>query len=178
MELTNLESTSMELTNLESTSMELTNQEQTLFDEISAWVEQSRRMIYSQANSMTVLLFWQIGRRINDEILCNNRAGYGKQIVVTLSSQLSWSPCIALLSLKTHEAKMFYAQEAANGLLGVRDLRKLISRKAFERKEIADTQITPISPVPLGMFYERKLAYYSGSYFISENEIFTFEKKH
>jgi hypothetical protein len=33
-------------------------------------------------------LFWQIGKRINDEILLNKRADYGKQIVVTVSRQL------------------------------------------------------------------------------------------
>ncbi|MCL2323650.1 MAG: hypothetical protein FWC47_16265, partial [Oscillospiraceae bacterium] len=39
-----------------------------------------------------------------------------------------------------------------NGLLSVRELRMLISRKAFERKEIADTQITTSSPLPFGAF--------------------------
>ena len=35
---------------------------------------------------------------------------------------------------------MFYAMESMKGNLGVRELRRLISRKAYERKEIADTQ--------------------------------------
>jgi len=69
--------------------MDLTNQEQRMFDEIAALIEQSRRAIYAQANAVTVLLFWKIGRRINNEILHNKRAGYGKQIVVTLSRQLT-----------------------------------------------------------------------------------------
>jgi hypothetical protein len=34
------------------------------------------------------MLFWQIGKKVNDNILQNKRAGYGKQIVVTLSRQL------------------------------------------------------------------------------------------
>ena len=168
--------------------MELTSNEQILLDEISAWVEQSQRAIHAQANSVIVLLFWKIGRRINNEILHNKRAGYGKQIVVTLSReltakygrsfeeknlrrmlqfaeqfrdegivvtlsrQLSWSHFLALIPLKSSEAKMFYARESMNSFLGVRELRKLISRKAFERKEIADTQITMESPIPTGTF--------------------------
>jgi len=36
--------------------------------------------------------------------------------------------------------------------LGVRDLRSLISRKTFERTAIADTRLTPDSPVPPGTF--------------------------
>lgn len=69
--------------------MSLLDLEQVLFEEISLMIEQSRRAIYSRANSETVLLFWKIGRRINNEILNNKRADYGKQIVVTLSRQLA-----------------------------------------------------------------------------------------
>ncbi|MCL2640817.1 MAG: DUF1016 N-terminal domain-containing protein, partial [Phycisphaerales bacterium] len=75
-----------------------------------------------------------------------------EEIVVALSRQLSWSHFLALIPLKSADAKQFYAQETMNGCLGVRELRRLISRKAFERKEIADTQITPTSPVPVGTF--------------------------
>jgi predicted nuclease of restriction endonuclease-like (RecB) superfamily len=75
-----------------------------------------------------------------------------EKIVASLSRQLSWSHFLALIPLKSGEAKMFYARESITGGLGVRDLRKLISRKAFERKEIADTQITVASPIPVGTF--------------------------
>jgi len=75
-----------------------------------------------------------------------------EEIVVTLSRQLSWSHFLVLIPLKSKDAKMFYAKESMNGLLSVRELRMLISRKAFERKEIADTQITTSSPLPFGAF--------------------------
>ena len=35
---------------------------QILFQKISALIEQSRRTMYAQVNSATVLLFWEIGR--------------------------------------------------------------------------------------------------------------------
>ena len=35
------------------------------------------------------LLYWQIGKRINEEILQNQRAEYGKEIVSALSEQLT-----------------------------------------------------------------------------------------
>ena len=69
--------------------MDIINSEQVLFEEISAMIEQSKRNIYSRANSETVLLFWKIGQRVNNEVLNNKRADYGKQIVVSLSRQLS-----------------------------------------------------------------------------------------
>ena len=168
--------------------MNLTNDDNILFTDISALIELNRRSIYRQANSATVLLFWEIGQRINDEVLENKRADYGKEIVVTLARQLqvkygrsfeeknlrrmmqfaeqfgdkkivvplarhlSWSHFLVLLPLKTMDAKLFYAQEAAKHLLGKRGLREMVSRKVYERKEIADTQITSESPIPPGTF--------------------------
>ncbi|MDR2571030.1 MAG: PDDEXK nuclease domain-containing protein [Oscillospiraceae bacterium] len=72
--------------------------------------------------------------------------------VVTLSRHLSWSHFLALLPLKSIDAKIYYANEAVNHCLGVRGLRELISRKAFERKEIANTQLSPESLVPVDTF--------------------------
>ncbi len=39
-------------------------------------------------NATLTILYWKIGKRINDEVLNNKRAAYGKQIVVSLSLQL------------------------------------------------------------------------------------------
>ena len=62
--------------------------ESALFLEISEIIEQSHSKVISQVNSTMTLLFWRVGKRINDFILENKRAEYGKQIVVTLSRQL------------------------------------------------------------------------------------------
>jgi len=59
-----------------------------LFTELSHLIEQSRQQVAAYANSALTVLFWQIGKRINEEVLQNQRAEYGKQIVVTLSRQL------------------------------------------------------------------------------------------
>ena len=75
-----------------------------------------------------------------------------EQIVVTLSRQLSWSHFLVLLPLKTMEEKLYYATETAKQLLGVRDLRHIISRKSYERKEIANLQIKPNSDIPFNAF--------------------------
>ena len=47
-------------------------------------IEQSKQQVAVQANSAVTILFWQVGNRINQEILQNKRAEYGKQIVPTL----------------------------------------------------------------------------------------------
>ena len=71
--------------------MELINSknEDRLLIEITALIEQSRKVIYNHANNTTVMLFWHIGQRINNNILENKRADYGKQIVSALATQLT-----------------------------------------------------------------------------------------
>jgi hypothetical protein len=65
--------------------MEIAMNEQLLYDDIAEMIEQSRCTIAVHANGVSVQLFWRIGRRINDDVLQNERAEYGKRIVVSLS---------------------------------------------------------------------------------------------
>ncbi|SEP06131.1 YhcG family protein [Flavobacterium sp. fv08] len=147
-----------------------------LISELSQMIEQTQHQITSQANSALTMLFWHIGTRINNNILENKRADYGKQIVVTvsrqlmkqygrsfeeknlrrmlqfsekfkdreivvtLSRQLSWSHFLVLLPLKDEEARLFYANFASG--IGVRELRKKISNKEYERTSIANIRNT------------------------------------
>lgn len=149
-----------------------------LVDELSALIEQSKKQVASVANSALTLLFWQVGKRINQEILNNQRAEYAKAIVATLAvqlqtkygrnfeernirrmiqfseqfsdfdilvplaRQLSWSHFLILIPLKSKEAQLYYAQKSMEEQWGKRELRNQISRKAFERKEIAATQLS------------------------------------
>ncbi len=64
------------------------------------------------------------------------------EIVVTLSRHLSWSHILALLPLKSKQAKIFYAEKSASELWSVRELRKQISRKIYERAQIANSQLS------------------------------------
>jgi hypothetical protein len=58
-------------------------------------------------------------------------------IVSTLSTQLSWSHMVAIVVLKTPQARQFYANQAATNTWSVRELAHQIERKAFERTELA-----------------------------------------
>lgn len=72
--------------------------------------------------------------------------------VVTLSRHLSWSHFLALIPLKNEIARDFYGQLAYNSLIGVRGLRKQISRKAFERTEKSDIQLLDSKDIEKGIF--------------------------
>jgi predicted nuclease of restriction endonuclease-like (RecB) superfamily len=82
--------------------------------------------------------------------------------VSTLSTQLSWSHFVELLPLRSDEARAFYAHQAVEVGLGVRELRGVIGRKAFERREIADSRIEPGSAVPLDAFKDPYLLDFLG----------------
>jgi predicted nuclease of restriction endonuclease-like (RecB) superfamily len=128
-------------------------------------------------NSALTLTYWQVGKRINEEVLQGARATYGgqivdlvaqdlfgrfgrgfeaknlrrmmqfaeifpdAQIVAPLVRQLSWTHFLILIPLKTQEARLFYAEQAAQGRWGKRELSRQIERKAFERAGIADGKL-------------------------------------
>jgi predicted nuclease of restriction endonuclease-like (RecB) superfamily len=74
------------------------------------------------------------------------------EIVSPLATQLSWSHFVELLSIKSSEARLYYANDATARRLGKRELRRQITRKAYERREIADSQLTQKSAVPFNVF--------------------------
>lgn len=150
---------------------------QQLVEDIISIIEESKQNVVSYANSSLTILFWHIGKRILNHTLKNQRAEYGKQIVVTVSRQLaerfgnnyeeknlrrmiqfvekfsdfeivatlsrhlSWSHFLSIIPLKDSEAREFYGKMSANNNWGVRELRKQIDRKLFERTENANLQL-------------------------------------
>jgi predicted nuclease of restriction endonuclease-like (RecB) superfamily len=155
----------------------ITNSDNQLFSDLSQIIEQGKNEVARQVNSTLTLVYWQVGKKINEHILNNQRGSYGKQIVVTLSRQLenqygrsfneknvrrmiqfadvfpdveivvplsrqlSWSHFIDLIPLKNNDSRNFYVQKIVNENWSVRETRKQIEKKTFERTEIANLQI-------------------------------------
>ncbi len=61
-----------------------------LLQDLRTLIEESRTKVATTVNATLTMLYWQIGKRINDEILKGERATYGKQIVSALSRQLQY----------------------------------------------------------------------------------------
>ena len=59
-----------------------------LFEQIKNLIEQTKNNVAVAVNSSLTIMYWNIGKLINDEILQNKRAEYGKEIVATVSQQL------------------------------------------------------------------------------------------
>ena len=169
-------------------SNEVQIDEISLFDRVAEIIETRKFRAGAYANREVTLMYWEIGRYINSVVLDGGRAGYGKRIVSTLSTQLvmrygeafklrslrrmiqfaelfpdieivsplatqlSWSHFIEILPIDNGEARLYYINEAAQRRFGVHELRRQISRKAYERQEIANSQLTEQSLIPFNLF--------------------------
>jgi len=61
---------------------------QNLLGDVKTLIEQSRARVARSVNSELVLLYWAIGTRIRQEILGDERAEYGKQVLPELAHSL------------------------------------------------------------------------------------------
>jgi len=60
-----------------------------LIGDIRSLIETARHNVAVTVNAGLTVLYWQIGSRIRQDILKEKRAEYGKEIVATLSRQLT-----------------------------------------------------------------------------------------
>ena len=61
---------------------------QLLITDLRHIIEQAQTKLDITANYELTMMYWHIGQRINCDILGNERAAYGEQIVATVSRQL------------------------------------------------------------------------------------------
>jgi len=60
-----------------------------LLGDIRKLIEETRSAVARTVNTGLTMLYWRIGKRINEELLKGKRAEYGEEIVSTLSRQLT-----------------------------------------------------------------------------------------
>ena len=68
---------------------ELTSTSTALVADVRQLIADARLRAASAVNAELTGLYWQVGQRIHSEVLGNMRAGYGEEIVSTLSRQLT-----------------------------------------------------------------------------------------
>lgn len=161
---------------------------QALLSDLISLIEKTKSNVISYANSSLTILFWHVGKKILNHTLQNQRAEYGKQIVVTLSRQLvekfgnnyeeknlrrmiqfaelysdvenvvtlsrvlTWSHFLTLIPIKDVEVRDFYGKVSADSNWGVRELRKQIEKKLYERTEHANIQLYNSETISTNIF--------------------------
>ena len=68
--------------------MNVISSQNQLISNLKNIIIESKNNAIINVNSILTMMYWEIGNTINQEILKNNRAEYGKSIVVTVSQQL------------------------------------------------------------------------------------------
>jgi len=59
-----------------------------LFKDLRELIIEARQDVARSVNSALVMLYWRVGQRIRQDILKEKRAGYGEEILSTLSRKL------------------------------------------------------------------------------------------
>ncbi|WP_026777882.1 YhcG family protein [Polaribacter sp. Hel_I_88] len=59
-----------------------------LFSEFSQIIEKGKLQLFASVNSILTITYWQIGKKINDHILKNERAEYGEKVVKNVAKDL------------------------------------------------------------------------------------------
>lgn len=120
-----------------------------LFSELSHLIEQSRHQVAMYANSTLTILFWQVGKRINEEVLQNERADYGKQIVPTLSAQL-----------ETHYGRNFAERNVRRMMQFAEQFQdlKIVSPLATQLSWSHFVELLPIKVFEAKYFYAQRAA--------------------
>jgi len=67
---------------------EIKNNNNSLFQSIVSLIDNARKRVATTINSELTLLYWNIGKEINQNILQNKRADYGKQLISELAQKL------------------------------------------------------------------------------------------
>lgn len=60
-----------------------------LLHDVVQLVQNGRQRVAAEINSTMVLLYWSIGKRINEEILADKRAEYGDHVINNVSIELT-----------------------------------------------------------------------------------------
>lgn len=59
------------------------------YEDISKLITQTKMRVQQNLNSEMVVLYWNVGKKIRLDILGNEKAEYGKEVIANLSLQLS-----------------------------------------------------------------------------------------
>ncbi|MDL1967447.1 MAG: DUF1016 N-terminal domain-containing protein [Deltaproteobacteria bacterium] len=82
-------------------------------------IETAKHNVTVTANAILTILYRQIGNRIRQDILEEKRAEYGKEIVATLSQQLSWNNFYAEMRFAEYFKRFqMLCEKLANNCIG------------------------------------------------------------
>ncbi|MCR4872602.1 MAG: PDDEXK nuclease domain-containing protein [Bacteroidales bacterium] len=83
------------------------------------------------------MMFWHIGRYINEDLGYTRYSAYGGKILATLSQTLTWGHFLELVTIEDDTKRLFYQQMSVAEHWSIRQLREKQDEMAYERSLIA-----------------------------------------
>ncbi|MBC8096093.1 MAG: hypothetical protein H7Y43_09795 [Akkermansiaceae bacterium] len=108
-----------------------------LLAEVRGLIVSARGQVEQLVNVGLTMLYWLIGQRVRQDVLKQERAGYGEKIVVSLIRQLSWTHFLRLIPIEHSLKRDFYAEMCRVERWSVRMLEKTIDGLLFERTALS-----------------------------------------
>ncbi len=107
-----------------------------LLADLRQFIDSAKYQVVQTTNYVLVALYWNVGKRIKTEILGNKRAGYGKEIVLALSRELSWTHFRHIIYIEDSLQRDFYAEMCRTERWSTRTLHAKIQGMLYERTAI------------------------------------------
>lgn len=154
-----------------------------LLEDIRSILKKGMAKAYKAVDNLKVQAYWQIGERIAREEFKLKRADYGQELIkklasdlkahertlyrilkfykaypilTTVLSELSWSHYLVLIDIKDAGRRRFYETYSVKECWSVRDLKKMISSKEYEKvgKERVSASLLHLPSSPENVFKE------------------------
>ena len=61
----------------------------TIYSDISSLIFNVKNQVMRQMNNSVITLYWEIGKKLTEDVLQGEKAGYGKNIIGDLSDRLT-----------------------------------------------------------------------------------------
>ncbi|MCR5364704.1 MAG: DUF1016 N-terminal domain-containing protein [Prevotella sp.] len=73
-------------------------------------IDNARQEVVVYVNKHSDMMFWHIGRYINEDMGYKQYSAYGSKILATLSQTLTWSHFLELVTIEDATKRLFYQQ--------------------------------------------------------------------
>jgi hypothetical protein len=104
-----------------------------LVEDLKTIILATKEQVAISVNSSLTLLYWNIGKKIEEDILKNSRANYGEQIVHSVSTQLTWTHLKTLIYIEDELKRTFYIEMTKLDKWSTRTLNDRIDSMLYER---------------------------------------------
>lgn len=130
-------------------SIENSNIDLALFNELTSIIKQGKQQVTAQVNSTITITYWHIGRTINEHLLNNKRAEYGKLIISNVSNKL-----VSNFGRSFTERNLRRMMQFADEFPDIEIVTSLMTKLSWTHF----LQLLPLKTIEQKLFYANKIA--------------------